>query len=299
MPGVENGTTPWLDGIIKTLEAAGLVSRVLYSADFERPVCFMDAYFRAGSDCMGPDVARGKGCSNSWFRSPFNLSHVVSTLQSAVWTHAGLPPAYDDTAASGRKAHVESLPSECLFNITMIMRSCNRIFLDPELFRIVLEKQLAENALSACVRAFDFQGMSFADQVRIVAGSSVVIAAHGAALTNIAWMRPKTTVVEIFPHNFNYSTYFGSLASEVGVRYVHLIDPKPRSQCMVAWTLDWGQHLSKRHQTTPHSVAEDIDACMGNESCQRCAKDSEIALANFDVFEVVKEAIGSLRIRGG
>ena len=182
------------------------------------------------------------------------------------------------------------------------MRMCNRVFLDPALFRTDVEKHLAhafrdapDLSASTCVQTADLEGLSFAEQVSIMVGSAVVVAAHGAALTNIVWMRPKTTVVEVSPHNFDYSSYFGSLAAEVGLRYVHRIDPKPRSICMKNGALDWSEpDEGKRRFTWPPSVSSSVSECMAHESCQRCAKDSEIALMDLNISAAILEGIESI-----
>ena len=45
-------------------------------------------------------------------------------------------------------------------------------------------------------------------------------------------MSAGATLIEIFPYNFWYPQYFGTLATEVGVSYVPLMDPAPRMPCM-------------------------------------------------------------------
>ena len=63
-----------------------------------------------------------------------------------------------------------------------------------------------------------------ADQRRRFAGADVVVAAHGAALTNLAWARPGATVVELLPAG-RPNLAFRRLARQAGVRHVGLICP--------------------------------------------------------------------------
>jgi hypothetical protein len=66
------------------------------------------------------------------------------------------------------------------------------------------------------------EGASLADQVRAFAGSTTLIAQHGAALVNMLWMPKDSLVVEILPRSMDWLTalYFRSLAEACGHRYV-------------------------------------------------------------------------------
>ena len=48
---------------------------------------------------------------------------------------------------------------------------------------------------------------AFAEQVAMFRGADVIVAVHGAALTNLLFCRPGTKIIEIFPENFIKSPY--------------------------------------------------------------------------------------------
>jgi len=56
--------------------------------------------------------------------------------------------------------------------------------------------------------------MSFAEQVRDMRRTDIVIAPHGAGQTNVAFMRPCSILIEVTP--FGYKSLFGPLFVETG-----------------------------------------------------------------------------------
>jgi len=73
-------------------------------------------------------------------------------------------------------------------------------------------------------RGFEFQNfdpgaLSVRETVAMLRQAKYLIGAHGAGLTNLAFMHPHTAVLEIFPHNFVDSMY-RSLAGFRNIRYL-------------------------------------------------------------------------------
>jgi capsular polysaccharide biosynthesis protein len=58
--------------------------------------------------------------------------------------------------------------------------------------------------------------------VRRFAEADVIVAVHGAGLTNLLFARPGATVIEIFPENCIKSTYLW-LARQMGLNYRALV----------------------------------------------------------------------------
>jgi YHS domain-containing protein len=62
--------------------------------------------------------------------------------------------------------------------------------------------------------------MSFIDQVKLMRSTDIILTVHGAALTNIAFMKPCSIVLEVFPFAYHYPKYYGNLAIASGlIRY--------------------------------------------------------------------------------
>lgn len=70
-----------------------------------------------------------------------------------------------------------------------------------------------------CVRP---ETLSFEEQVRLFASAEIVIAPHGAGLTNTIFCEPGTKIVEIFSPNY-ILPYFRILASEAELDYFYLV----------------------------------------------------------------------------
>ena len=67
--------------------------------------------------------------------------------------------------------------------------------------------------------------MSLSDQARLFAEAELVVCGHGAALTNVVFMRPGTAIVEIFNRDYGIPTFW-SLAGMRHVRYCACIDAR-------------------------------------------------------------------------
>jgi glycoprotein 2-beta-D-xylosyltransferase len=63
----------------------------------------------------------------------------------------------------------------------------------------VLDKMRADYGDLCVVQSFDFADLPMQEQMRLMLTSDVVIGMHGAGMVNVAWTRPGTLVVEIFP----------------------------------------------------------------------------------------------------
>ena len=77
-----------------------------------------------------------------------------------------------------------------------------------------LEAQLAARGFTTFVPG----RAPLAEQIARFRAADVIVAVHGAALTNLLFCRPGTKVIEIFPANFVKSTYLW-LAGQLGLHY--------------------------------------------------------------------------------
>jgi capsular polysaccharide biosynthesis protein len=64
--------------------------------------------------------------------------------------------------------------------------------------------------------------MPFSDQARLFASTKLLVTVHGAGLSNIIFMKPGTTVVELVSPDRLWPT-FRSLAARVGVNYIAIV----------------------------------------------------------------------------
>jgi hypothetical protein len=66
------------------------------------------------------------------------------------------------------------------------------------------------------------EGRTLAQQAALFAGAELVVAAHGAALTNLAFCAPGTQVIEIFSPAYVNPCYW-ALAAQAGLRHSYLV----------------------------------------------------------------------------
>ncbi len=62
-------------------------------------------------------------------------------------------------------------------------------------------------------------GQEFMEQVAWMRGSTILVAAHGAALTNIMFMPPGAALYEIFPPKFLYQKVYRNMAGNLSLIY--------------------------------------------------------------------------------
>jgi hypothetical protein len=65
--------------------------------------------------------------------------------------------------------------------------------------------------------------VSLEDQIAAFREAKVVVAVHGAGLTNIIFCRPGTTLVEIFPEGGVHGSAFLRISSQLGFRYCFVV----------------------------------------------------------------------------
>jgi capsular polysaccharide biosynthesis protein len=98
-----------------------------------------------------------------------------------------------------------------------ISRSASRVR------RIVNEEEILP-----MLRKFGFETilterLSFSEQVRIAGSTTHLIGNHGAGLTNMCWMNPGTTVLEIRRRGDRMNNCYYSLAAALGIHYRYLL----------------------------------------------------------------------------
>ena len=124
-----------------------------------------------------------------------NISPLVRGFRDFVLNRAALPR--------------QRGPGRRLF-ITRRETAMRRIVNEPELYA-----GLAERGFEVLV----LEQMALRDQVAAFAAAEVVVAPHGAGLTNIMFSPSSALLVEIFPDSGVHSSAFRRIASNLGIRY--------------------------------------------------------------------------------
>lgn len=88
--------------------------------------------------------------------------------------------------------------------------------------RIVNEEKLIDALALLGFQAIVLESMPFSEQVATLAAAQVIVAPHGGGLTNLAFCRPGTKVVEIFSPDYINGCYW-LLGHQVGIEYYYFL----------------------------------------------------------------------------
>jgi tetratricopeptide (TPR) repeat protein len=88
--------------------------------------------------------------------------------------------------------------------------------------KIVNEEEMINFLARYGFQKVTFESMSFAEQVACMAGAEVVIAPHGAGLTNLVFCAPQTKVIEIFSPEYVANCYW-QISHTCQLEYYYLI----------------------------------------------------------------------------
>jgi hypothetical protein len=103
---------------------------------------------------------------------------------------------------------------------------------------------LQEDELAARLEAAGFSivrtsELSYDEQIVRFASAAIVVAPHGAGLTNLGFARPGTCVVEVFPFGLFNSPHYYLLSGAMGHRYEpYFSTVRSRIDVDVAWSID-------------------------------------------------------------
>jgi capsular polysaccharide biosynthesis protein len=89
-------------------------------------------------------------------------------------------------------------------------------------YRRVLNESEVINFLSPFgFYAFEMESLSVQEQANVFANAEMIIAPHGAGLTNLVFCQPQTTVVELVsPHYIRH--YYGVISQQLGLKHYTL-----------------------------------------------------------------------------
>jgi Glycosyltransferase 61 len=81
-----------------------------------------------------------------------------------------------------------------------------------------IQEALQQRYPNATIEQATMDGMDFYQQAEWWAKQQIVVAAHGAAITNMIFMSPQAGLLEVFPQNFYELMYFRKLSESMGIK---------------------------------------------------------------------------------
>jgi capsular polysaccharide biosynthesis protein/Flp pilus assembly protein TadD len=116
--------------------------------------------------------------------------------------------------------------------------------------RVVNELEAIEFLKNYGFVSVSLERLSFREQVRLLSGAQVVVAPHGAGLTNAVFCQPGTVVIELFSHRYRSSCY-QVMSHHLGLEYRAVVGKDYRSLAV-------SDFLERNPNLLPYSIYEDI-----------------------------------------
>lgn len=160
------------------------------------------------------------------------------------------------------------------------------------------------------------EGLTFKEQVYFTSSIDILITIHGAGETNIAFMKPCSIVIEIFPFSFDVSGYFQGLAKSAGLLHYYWLESyqhtiqiehyklKPNCKTMIQhlihgkYSIIMKQNYSMNinHDDAIYADEITIKHCVENGECRSCTRDVDAVLIDtFKLNKILKQAIEDRR----
>lgn len=89
--------------------------------------------------------------------------------------------------------------------------------------RVLNENEMTPVLTAAGVTSHLFENLSFAQQVTTMRGADILVAPHGAGLSNMLFMKPGSLIVEIFAAGAPINPCYYALANALGHRYRYVL----------------------------------------------------------------------------
>ena len=176
---------------------------------------------------------------------------------------------------------------------------------DRKLFNAVdvLNSPLIRNK-SMITSQFILDDKSLVEQVSLIRTLDILIAVHGAGLTNMAWLKPCSIVFEVFPYGYYIPTYFGPLASKIGL--IHYTLESTLYDTIITNLLLERPHCHKRMsrlQNTVKNQIKEIDKeagvenisiisplsysnlCFEDDLCRSCSRGADGVRVNISLLD--------------
>ncbi len=91
----------------------------------------------------------------------------------------------------------------------------------------------------------------FLEQVTWMRGSTILVAAHGAALTNIMFMPPEAALYEIFPPKFLYQKVYRTMAKNLDLVYNYDLVDYAHSSATRGIIQEWRNYTTQQCTVYP------------------------------------------------
>ena len=286
----------WCAELIDALAASGRVLSDANVLSSERTVGFERAHF-AFFPGVFPDAFQqggwfgSAGTASGGNRSACGPSEAHPRLRANVVSRAGVNATSDfGSATASSRPRVLIIQRQTDGRRLRNLEALTRTLAAVEVARCA-DADSAWFALELASVAFEIAPLRA--QVRDVARATVLIAAHGAALTNLVWLPRGALVVELVPRLYDAPRYFGALACESAVEFSSLRDANHSrvrtAERHEAAAGDRRCGLRPPRNATEAALAETRALCMEDYLCRQCARRAPVTADPGAVRSVVEQ----------
>ena len=115
---------------------------------------------------------------------------------------------------------------------------------------------IAIQSLNLSHQVIHFEKMKFAEQVSSLRFTRVLISMHGAGLSNIIFLQPRSTVIELM-HPLMSAPFYRFLSHYASLNYILVKDVKPLNDSC-SKSRSWSPYLSSNLQVNVTTIIETI-----------------------------------------
>ncbi|GJD10421.1 hypothetical protein Gasu2_46110 [Galdieria sulphuraria] len=198
----------------------------------------------------------------------YNVRHVPRLGHDVLWVYNIKVISMLRKTVHSHIPFVWRLRFQQRFPVTLLQRKQTRRIINIESLATAIRDFFGVNT-----RMVSFEDTSFWYQVMIMKTTRVFIAAHGAGLTNVIYMRQGSAVIEISNFGCCGEPYFGTLAELSGLLYWNW---RPLVASKIITKLD-------RNYMSYSYISPD--------NCTRWRRNADIVISEHDILELVKKAL--------
>ena len=123
------------------------------------------------------------------------------------------------------------------------------------------------------VEIVTFENTDLCYQMQSIAQADIVIAPHGAGLTNIIFANDKSAILELFPYNYYVPGFYGALALQSGLTYAAWYNHNSSQSDKSCMKMEW--------------IRGGPDICHKSGECRACARNVNMTITNEKQLEEV------------
>ena len=92
--------------------------------------------------------------------------------------------------------------------------------------KIINEKSIIRVLKKYNFKIIYMEKLRLEQQIKVISSSKYIIGLHGAGLTNIIWMKPNSTLIELRPEKNQYLNCYFNLSNLLDINYEYIICKK-------------------------------------------------------------------------